>query len=130
MTEVPSPEAALARARQTLLAAEALLREGYVPDAVSRAYYAGLYAALALLASIGLSPKTHEGVRTLVNLHFVRTGKLQGGTGRLLTHLEGDREDADYDLAAVFSPEDGRGILDEATLFVQQAAQVLEKAPS
>ena len=69
-------DAELARAEETLRAAEVLLREGLTNDAVGRAYYAGFHAVRALLFSVGLEPRSHRGAIQLFNLHFVRTGKI------------------------------------------------------
>jgi uncharacterized protein (UPF0332 family) len=44
--------------------------------AVNRAYYAAFYAVLALLQTVGKTPRKHRGVLTLFNTQFVRTGLL------------------------------------------------------
>jgi uncharacterized protein (UPF0332 family) len=62
--ESPLSEAAdlLREARQALRAAELLLGGGHHGDAVTRAYYAMLYAARGLLAAKGVHPRSHGGV--------------------------------------------------------------------
>jgi hypothetical protein len=55
--------AELERGAQAAKAAQELLRLGLLNDAVSRAYYAALHFARALLLTEGVEPKTHGGVR-------------------------------------------------------------------
>lgn len=93
--------------------------------AVSRAYYATLYASMALLASVGMHGKTHDGVRTLVNMHFVRTGKLPAETSMLLGQVEGARIQADYDLSAVITSDGARAIVDQAAKYVDDVRGLL-----
>ncbi len=108
----------LALARDTLAAAELLAREGYARHAVGRAYYAVYHASRALLASVGLRSRTHDGVRTLVNEHFVRTGALAHEHARTLRQVAADRNDADYDAAASFTDDDARLDIARAQDFV------------
>lgn len=113
------------RARRTLVEARDLIKLGHHGAAVNRAYYAALYASLALLKSIGVEAKSHDGVHALIAQHFVRSGKLPAGTSRLLKHLEGDRELADYDLATEVSEADARATLADAERYVSDAASAL-----
>ncbi|MBI3930242.1 MAG: HEPN domain-containing protein [Armatimonadetes bacterium] len=86
-------------------------------DAVSRAYYAMLHAAQAVLLTEGLEARSHSGTITLFNLHFVRPGKLPTTTTRTLTQLQGERETADYDASTVYTSEDSEVILERADEF-------------
>jgi uncharacterized protein (UPF0332 family) len=108
VNEVPqsSAELELEKARRLLDAAEHLRRGGFHEDAVSRAYYAVFHAACALLASIGRTARTHDGLRAAVAEHFVRPGKLPTRFGRLLARAAADRNDADYNSAATFGADD------------------------
>lgn len=63
----------MALARDALRAADALVALELPNDAVSRAYYATLHAARALLMTHGLEPKTHQGVVALLNGRFAST---------------------------------------------------------
>jgi uncharacterized protein (UPF0332 family) len=44
--------------------------------AVSRLYYACYYAVSALLISIGVETHSHSAVRTMLSMHYTKTGKL------------------------------------------------------
>lgn len=125
MTLPPTPAAGLERARRALVEAQDNTRLGHHAVAVNRAHYAALYASLALLKSIGVEAKTHDGVHALIAQHFVRSGALPAETSRRLKHLEGDHELADYDLASDPSARDATETLAEATRYVDDVAKAL-----
>jgi hypothetical protein len=127
VTNTPSGPTALelARARTSLQAARLLGDAGLAADAVSRAYYAIFHAASALVASVGLSARTHEGLRSLVGEHFIRTGQLAPAHGRTLSRIAGDRNDAYYNVAAVFTAADVEEDITRATAFVEAVAKIV-----
>lgn len=125
MTPPASAEIALGRARQTLVEARDNLRLGHRAVAMNRAYYATFYASLALLSSVGVEAKTHDGVHGLIAQHFVRPGKLPPGTSRLLKHLEGDRELADYDLSTDLTDSEVLEAITDAETYVKQVDRLL-----
>jgi uncharacterized protein (UPF0332 family) len=106
--------ARLDKAQRKMRAAELLLRGGEIEDAISRAYYAAYHAAQALLLSVGLSPRTHEGTVTLFGLHFVQTGRVDRRLGRALARAREDRENGDYADVSFFDEEDARRAIREA----------------
>ena len=57
----------------------------------------GYYATVALLISEGLQSATHNGVKTLLGLHFVHTGKLENKHGKAFSRLYELRQSGDYD---------------------------------
>lgn len=122
--------AELALARETLAAGDVLARAGLHRHAVGRAYYAVFHAACALLASIQRPVRTHDGVRALVNEHFVRPGKLAAEHARTLRQTAGDRNDADYDASATFTEADAREDLDRAAAFIDAVAAILDDPPA
>jgi hypothetical protein len=109
----------LARARTSLQAARVLADAGLGADSVSRAYYAIFHAASALVASIGRTARTHDGLRALVGEHFIRAGLLGSEHGRTLSRIAGDRNDADYNVAATFSIADVEEDIARATALVE-----------
>ena len=63
----------------------------------NRLYYAVFYICEALLLSNQINTNSHAGVSRMMNLHFVRTGKLQKREGELLGRLFRMRQTGDYD---------------------------------
>lgn len=127
MTEVPlgTSDAELARARQLLAAAWHLHRGQFFEDAVSRAYYAVFHAACALLASIGRTVRTHDGLRAAIALHFVKPGHLDAKYSRLLARTAADCNDADYAAITTFRAEDAEQSVQQAEEFVAEVARYL-----
>jgi uncharacterized protein (UPF0332 family) len=89
----------LAKAERFLRAARTLLQTGLPEQAASAAYFAGFHAVSALLASAGVEAGTHEGLRRLFSLHFVKDGPLPPHAARDLSRLLSDRLLADYAVA-------------------------------
>ncbi len=106
---------------EDLAAARALIELGFLRPAMTRLYYAVFHAARALLFSEGLEPKTHEGVQHLLNLHFVRGGRLEPKWNRIYSRLQKYREEADYGSAIVFDRE---GLDEESTAATEFCSRI------
>jgi uncharacterized protein (UPF0332 family) len=117
----------LAKARQKLGAAERLLAAGDWDDSISRAYYAACHAALALLLTVGLEPRSHDATISLFGLHFVKAGQLDPALGKALRAVREDRENGDYAEISFFDEADARARLDDARRLVQAAADLLAR---
>ena len=81
----------------TLSEANVIKDLGYFSTALNRYYYACFYAVTALLLTQELNPKTHSGVRTLFNLHFVQPGIVPFEFGQFYGQLFEKRQRSDYD---------------------------------
>jgi uncharacterized protein (UPF0332 family) len=119
----------LGLAREELRAAEQLLTARLVRVAATRVYYAVFHAARALVYSEGLEPKTHAGVLSLLNVHFVRAGRLDAADSRLFARLQKFREEADYADAYVEDEPATRQDLAEAAAFVDRASRMMAPVP-
>lgn len=97
------------------LAGEQLLQVGLFRPAVSRYYYSLFHAVRSLLLSEGVEPRTHQGIQNEFYRRFVRDGPLSSPLARVFSHLQKDREDADYSRSAVFSEESARAARASAT---------------
>lgn len=67
-------------AEETLYAANVLIKENLLRDAVNRAYYAVFYMAEALLNEKDLRFKKHGSVHGSFSRYFVKTGVLRPNT--------------------------------------------------
>ena len=75
------------RAKETLKEIPYLKQQGYYNTAVNRLYYACYYAAVALLIKHEINPGTHAGVKQMIGLHFVATGRMSRELGRCFSLL-------------------------------------------
>lgn len=108
----------MAKAEEKLSAAQLLIKEGFVDDAISRAYYAIFHAASAVLLSEGMSVESHRALKEMFGLHFVKTGQIERKYGRLLSKLKDERETGDDDIYTSFEREDAESAVREATEFI------------
>lgn len=87
----------LQRAKETMQESSLLSENGFYNAAINRLYYACYYASVALLLKNGIQAQTHAGVKTMIGLHFVSTGKLSLIDGKTLSTLFEKRQSGDYD---------------------------------
>lgn len=107
------------KADERLKAARLLHQQGFYEEAVSIAYYATLWATRALLLTEGAEPRTPEGVRTMLGLYLIRTGRLPQEVGRLFTRRLDDRMSADYSDAGFLGSEDAEEAIAQAERFLE-----------
>ena len=120
-------QAHLEKGRQALADAHLLLENSRVEAALNRAYYAAFNVARAAVLSVGENPRTHAGVRTRFDYHFVRSGRIEVSTARILAVSETLRQQADYDALTVFDAQAAADLLSEVEGFVNCVAGLLEE---
>ena len=93
------------RAKETLVEANDLNKLGHFNTAVNRIYYACYYAVAALMIKKQLAAKTHEGVRQMFGLHYIKSGLISKEYGKYFTDLYDRRQTGDYDDFVVYNKE-------------------------
>lgn len=84
------------KALQTYSEAVAGVESGFVGTAANRLYYAAYYAVTALLISNGIAVRTHDGVRRMLGLHYLKNGLLDKQLGQTFNMLFSLRITGDY----------------------------------
>ena len=112
---------------ESLDAVKTLMEKGLYRSAISRTYYGLFHYIRALLYTQGLEPKSHEGLEPLFGLHFVKAGRVDSGSAKLLARLQKYREQSDYGLVTVFTKGDVEQELSEVERFVQSIQGYLKK---
>ena len=84
-------------AENTLGEIDNLLALKYYNNAANRMYYACYYAVSALLIANGITTKSHDGVKQMFGLHFIRTGVFPSSYGRDYSNLFESRQTGDYE---------------------------------
>lgn len=110
----------MAKARQALASAEALLDLGDADGAANRAYYAMFDAARAALIDRGIEIRTnkHGTIIGEFSRRFVKNGPLPRTVGRALNDAQVLRARADYDAPSV-DHEAARAAVAKAAEFVE-----------
>ncbi|KAA6341733.1 hypothetical protein EZS27_010483 [termite gut metagenome] len=85
------------RAQETLKEADTLIKSGFYNAAVNRLYYACYYAVIALLLKNNISTNTHTGVKQMLGMHFIMTGRIDNKYSKFYTQLFNARISGDYD---------------------------------
>ena len=100
---------------------------GTYRKAVHNLYYAAFNAGAALLWSRGIeSDKTHDGVLSLISLHFVKAGALSRDSGARLNELMAARHAADYKGAIPIELSDVRKYHPWVARFAGQAMALIK----
>lgn len=84
-------------ALRTLDEVKVLQELQYYNNAANRLYYAAFYAACALLVANKINTKSHDGVRQMFNMHFVKTGAFPSYFGKYYNELFDGRTTGDYE---------------------------------
>jgi uncharacterized protein (UPF0332 family) len=119
-------KALLAKARDSLQAGNLLSREGYPDFAASRAYYAMLYAAQALLLERGLSFSKHTAVIGAFGREFAKTGSLDVKYHRYLIDAQDFRNLGDYGAGPELTADQAKQVIEWAAEFLAVAQTHIE----
>ena len=94
--------------------------------AANRMYYAVYYAATALLISNGYTTRTHSGMITQINVHFVLQGILTKADGRLINKLFDLRQEADYDDFIDADEEDIKEYMPQVKTLIEKIISLIQ----
>lgn len=86
---------------------------------INRSYYATFYAVLALLQTVGKTPRKHSGALALFDAEFVKPGLFSKELSVTLHHLFETRQEDDYQKFDPILQEEAAGAIAEAESFVQ-----------
>jgi uncharacterized protein (UPF0332 family) len=122
-------------AKRMQQAAECLDDERYLLSAgrgartaVNQAYYAAFYAVLALLQTIGKTPRKHKGALTLFDTEFIKTGLLPEELSATLHRLFDARQEDDYRRVDPVLLEEATEFITVAEEFVRSICEYLRNA--
>ena len=87
----------LKKAKDTLAEIPILLENKLWRNAANRLYYSCFYAASALLINDGLQTHTHNGVKRLLSLQYVKENKIDKTFIRTYSRLFNLRQRGDYE---------------------------------
>ncbi|MGM9509596.1 HEPN domain-containing protein [Larkinella sp. GY13] len=102
----------------TLKEAEILITAESWNGAANRLYYAAFQIVTALMTQEGIRIKSHSGAKHMLDLHFVKTGRLSVELGKFYGDLFNARQDSDYEDFIYFTSEDILPLLDKTNQFI------------
>lgn len=84
-------------AHRTLDEVQSHINNGFYNTAINRMYYACYYAASAILIANKITTKSHDGVKQMFSLHFIKTGIIPKEYSRFYSNLFEERTTGDYE---------------------------------
>jgi uncharacterized protein (UPF0332 family) len=103
------------------------LKNGMYMTSVNRSYYAALHAARSLLILKGVDPVSHDGVKTMISLHFIKPKILSQEVMRYFKNLMTLRTDVDYGDFESIEKNEANGALKHAKRLLKIIDSVRKK---
>ena len=100
---------------------------GMYKTSVNRSYYAVLHSSRSLLILKGIDPLRHEGVKTMLSLHFIKGKILLEDSIKIFKNLMALRTDVDYGDFEVVSKSDADKAIKQAKKFIRSVESVRGK---
>lgn len=113
------------RGNKSWESSQLLLESELYEDALSRAYYAVLHSAKAVLMAEGIQIKSHRGVRRLFGQHLVKPAKIKNEYAKILNTLQDLRFQADYDAMYSADRETAQELVSKAEKFLDEMRRIL-----
>jgi len=123
----PSSSIYMEAAEEALTGARYNLHGGYYAIVATRAYYAFLYAATALLLTKDITRSKHSAVLSAFRQHFVRTGLIEPQFSDAFGQAFEVRMAADYDVLGTIDEKQAQEVIANAARFVQRVKQYLDQ---
>lgn len=120
----------LQRAKETLVEADYNAKGEYYNAAVNRLYYACYYAVSALMLTNNLDSSSHKGIKTMLGLHFIKSGIIDVKYGRIYQQLFENRQSSDYEDFVYCDAELFNTLRPEADEFVEKMIQLCKNSVS
>lgn len=114
-------------AHRTMDEVSSHMANGFYNTAVNRMYYACYYAASAMLVAEHIITKSHDGVKQMFSLHFVKTGKVPVDLGKSYSRLFDKRTKGDYNDLFDNDQTVCEELYPEAKNFVESLTQLAQK---
>jgi uncharacterized protein (UPF0332 family) len=107
------------KAKESLGAAEQLLKSGYTDFSASRSYYAMFYAVQALLLTKNLAFSKHSAVISAFGKEFIKNGSLPTTFHRYISEAFDTRQAGDYGAVGSVSEKTAKTLTLQANEFIK-----------
>jgi uncharacterized protein (UPF0332 family) len=117
----------LKRANESLEEAQMMATTKRWNTCVNRLYYACYYCTSALLLTQGIDSKTHNGVHSQFNLHFIKTAMVAKEHGNLFTDLMNMRAKGDYGDMFDYDEKKVKPLIPKVKKFIHDIEKLIKK---
>ena len=117
----------LQKAKETLAEVPILIENKLWRSAANRLYYSCFYAASALLIKDGHQTHTHNGVKTILSLYYIKENKIDKSLIKIYGNLFNMRQRGDYEDWVIIEEEDIDPLLKPAEKFIAEIENLINK---
>jgi uncharacterized protein (UPF0332 family) len=115
----------LEKAKDTFLDVGIAIQNQRWNNAANRLYYACYYAVSALLINDGYVAHTHNGVKSLLGLHYVKTGIINDELNTAYNKMFSLRQTGDYDDLYTVAEKELKPLVEPAEQFIQTIEKLI-----
>ena len=119
----------LEMARTTLAEVPSHMENKFYRTAINRLYYACYYAAIAVLINDGYETHTHNGVITLLGLHYIKNNRIEKSLGKMYRQLFNMRITNDYEDWINPDESDVKPFIEPAEQFISTIEKLISSQP-
>ena len=116
----------LKKAKDTFAEISILTENKLWRNAANRLYYACFYAASALLIKDGHQTHSHNGVKSLLSMNYIKENKIDKGLIKLYGQLFNIRQRGDYEDWVIIEEEDINPLIEPAGKFIDEIEKLIE----
>ena len=116
----------LEKAYNTFAEIQVLLDNKFYRTAANRLYYACFFAVSALLINDGHETHTHNGVKTMLGLHYIKENKIEKAQGYLFKQLFNLRQTGDYEDWIDINEDNIRPLIEPAKKFIAEIEKIIK----
>ena len=117
----------LKKAKETFAEIPILIENKLWQNAANRLYYACFYAANALLINDGYQTHTHNGVKSVLSLNYIKENKLDKSLIKIYGKLFNMRQRGDYEDWVIIEEDDIKPLVAPAENFIAKIEDLLNK---
>jgi uncharacterized protein (UPF0332 family) len=117
----------LEKAKETFAEISILIENKLWRNAANRLYYACFYAANALLVKDGHQTRTHNGVKTLLSLNYIKENKIDKGLSKTYENLFRMRLKGDYEDWVIIEEQDVVSLFELAKQFISTIENLINQ---
>jgi len=115
----------LQKAKETFAEIAVLIENKLWRNAANRLYYTCFYAASALLTKDSYQAHTHQGVKNVLSLKYIKEGKLDKSLIKTYGTLFNMRQRGDYEDWAIIEEEDIKPLIEPAGMFIAAIEKII-----
>jgi uncharacterized protein (UPF0332 family) len=117
----------LRKAKETFAEIPILIENKLWRNAANRLYYACFYAASALLINDGHQTNSHNGVKSVLSLYYIKENKIDKSLIKLYGQLFNMRQRGDYEDWVIIEEDDITTLIEPSEKFIVEMERIINK---